>query len=54
MNGSPVPPSKHLTSILTGLFAPGVAVHKALFHLYPDSKFAGAPESIFYGIFTQV
>jgi len=25
-----------------------------LLHPYPDSKFAGAPESILYGIFTQV
>ena len=31
-----------------------IYIYKALFHLYPDSKFAGAPESIFYGIFTQV
>jgi len=29
-------------------------IYKALFHLYPDSKFAGAPESVLYGIFTQV
>jgi choline-glycine betaine transporter len=48
--GSPCSPAQHLTGIVTGLFAPGVAVYKAMLCAEPDSK-VGA---IGYAAFTQV
>jgi choline-glycine betaine transporter len=36
--GSPATPMKHVTSILTGLLFPGVAVFRAMVCAYPDAK----------------
>mmetsp|Transcript_3757 Transcript_3757/g.11598 ORF Transcript_3757/g.11598 Transcript_3757/m.11598 type:complete len:986 (+) Transcript_3757:94-3051(+) len=54
MSGSPVPVSKHLKAVVTGLLCPGYAVYASMHRMHPTSKDCGMRESLVYGVLAQL
>jgi len=54
VHGSPIPPRKHITAILIGLFCPGYAVYTSIHRMHPTSKEGGVRESVVYGALAQL